>query len=252
MNIRPLLTFTFIGILWGAGSSQGQAKEWNKEPVAVLQQGAEAGDAQAQFVLATVYLKGKEVEQNFSKGSEWLTKSAEQGNLDARYLLALVYFDGEGARWYDGKVIEWFDNEVGKGNKQAVEWLSIAAERGNYHAIEWLHRAVEKGNPDAKRFLESKALLLDGYNTVKSLSKAAERGDAKAQGMLGTMYLEGKGVTQDYAQAYIWSAVAFANGNSDAQNGLDIAQKNLTPTALKEADDKARRYFEQHRNQSAL
>ena len=74
MNIRPLLAFTFIGILWGAGSSQGQAKEWNKEPVAVLQQGAEAGDAQAQFVLATVYLKGKEVEQNFSKGSEWLTK----------------------------------------------------------------------------------------------------------------------------------------------------------------------------------
>lgn len=42
MNIRPLLAFTFIGILWGAGSSQGQAKEWNKEPVAVLQQGAEA------------------------------------------------------------------------------------------------------------------------------------------------------------------------------------------------------------------
>ena len=37
----------------GCRISQGRAKEWNKEPVAVLQQGAEAGNAQAQFVLAT-------------------------------------------------------------------------------------------------------------------------------------------------------------------------------------------------------
>ena len=42
---------------------------------------------------------------------------------------------------------------------------------------------------------------------------ARKKENAEAQGMLGTMYLEGKGVTQDYAQAYIWSAVAFANGN---------------------------------------
>ena len=47
MNIRPLLAFTFIGLLWGAGISQGYAKEWNKEPMAVLQQGAEAGDVKA-------------------------------------------------------------------------------------------------------------------------------------------------------------------------------------------------------------
>lgn len=229
MNIRPLLAFTFIGILWGAGSSQGQAKEWNKEPVAVLQQGAEAGDAQAQFVLATVYLKGKEVEQNFSKGSEWLTKSAEQGNLDARYLLALVYFDGEGARWYDGKVIEWFDNEVGKGNKQAVEWLSIAAERGNYHAIEWLHRAVEKGNPDAKRFLESKASLLEGYNTVKSLSKAAERGDAKAQGLLGRKYFEGDGVGLDNDKAFALFKQSASKGDALGQTLFRAASKSIGP-----------------------
>ena len=144
----------------------------------------------SQYYLGVLYFEGKGVQQNDKKAVEWLTRAAEQGNLDARYLLALVYFDGEGARWYDGKVIEWFDNEVGKGNKQAVEWLSIAAERGNYHAIEWLHRAVEKGNPDAKRFLESKASLLEGYNTVKSLSKAAgSEGMPKTPGITGQKVL---------------------------------------------------------------
>lgn len=101
-------------------------------------------------------------------------------------------------------------------------------------------------------YLEGNGVAQDDKKAAEWFEQAARKGNAEAQGMLGTMYLEGKGVTQDYAQAYIWSAVAFANGNSDAQNGLDIAQKNLNPTDLKEADDKARRYFEQHRNQSAL
>ena len=125
MNIRPLLAFTFIGILWGAGSSQGQAKEWNKEPVAVLQQGAEAGDAQAQFVLATVYLKGKEVEQNFSKGSEWLTKSAEQGNASAQHLLALMYYEGKGGLKDDKKAAEWFSKAAAQGNVDAQYYLGV-------------------------------------------------------------------------------------------------------------------------------
>jgi TPR repeat protein len=88
MNIRPLLAFTFIGLLWGAGISQGYAKEWNKEPMAVLQQGAEAGDVKAQYYLGTLYCEGKGVARDDTKAVEWLARAAEQGNPDARYVLA--------------------------------------------------------------------------------------------------------------------------------------------------------------------
>lgn len=72
-------------------------------------------------------------------------------------------------------------------------------------------------------------------------------GSPEAQRLLGRMYLEGKGVDKDYAQAYIWNAVAVANGNFDAQAGLDASRENLSPAALEEADGRARKYFEQYR-----
>ena len=100
MNSRPLLALTFIGLLWGVGTSQGQAKEWEKEPVAVLQQGAGEGDVDAQYCLGIRYFEGQGVARDDKQAVEWLTRAAEQGNFDARYFLALVYFDGEGRRWY--------------------------------------------------------------------------------------------------------------------------------------------------------
>jgi len=50
--------------------------------------------------------------------------------------------------------------------------------------------------------------------------KKAEQGDAKAQGMLGLMYEQGKGVKQDSKQAVHWYTKA-------AEQGFDFAQFKL-------------------------
>ena len=50
--------------------------------------------------------------------------------------------------------------------------------------------------------------------------QAAERGDAHAQALLGSMYANGRGVRQDYAEAVRWYRQA-------AEQGHAVAQKNL-------------------------
>ena len=64
-----------------------------------------------------------------------------------------------------------------------------------------------------------KALHRD-YAAVKWYRKAAEQGDAYAQGQLGWMYDSGQGIAQDYAEAVKWYHKAAEQGNAFAQRNL--------------------------------
>ena len=50
----------------------------------------------------------------------------------------------------------------------------------------------------------------------------AQQGDADAQFNLGKMYYDGKGVSQDYAQAHSWLLKAAEQGHARAQNGIGL------------------------------
>src|ERR1035437_1511226 len=53
-------------------------------------------------------------------------------------------------------------------------------------------------------------------------AKAAEQGNALAQGELGVFYYLGKGVQQDYKQAAVWIKKAAEQGNAQAQYALGL------------------------------
>ena len=50
----------------------------------------------------------------------------------------------------------------------------------------------------------------------------AERGNADAQYRIGMMYEEGRGVTQDYAEAMKWYRLAAEQGVADAQYNIGV------------------------------
>lgn len=56
--------------------------------------------------------------------------------------------------------------------------------------------------------------------TLTQITKAAERGDVKAQFELGSFYEHGNGITQDYTQALKWY-------RKSAEQGYKYAQYNL-------------------------
>ena len=89
-----------------------------------------------------------------------------------------------------------------------------------------LVKKAEAGNAMAQCslgscYLGGKGITQDYKEAVKWFTKSVEQGDAMAQGLLGFCYLEGKGVTQDYKEAVKWFTKAAEQGNADAKEELE-------------------------------
>ncbi|HNZ31082.1 MAG TPA: tetratricopeptide repeat protein [Smithellaceae bacterium] len=54
------------------------------------------GDARAQFLLGSMYMRGNHIEKNYEEAIKWLTKAAEQGNVNAKIQLGSIYVFGKG------------------------------------------------------------------------------------------------------------------------------------------------------------
>jgi hypothetical protein len=64
------------------------------------------------------------------------------------------------------------------------------------------------------------------------LLEAARYGEPQAQWRLATLYLNGLGVVQSEAEAYMWAAIAAANGNEQAIETRTSAQARLSSAVL--------------------
>ena len=75
---------------------------------------AEQGHAEAQYVLAFIFAKGRGVKQNYGESARWLKKAADQGHAAAQHYLGLLYVAGKG---------------VPKDRVRAYMWLKLASIR---------------------------------------------------------------------------------------------------------------------------
>src|SRR5262245_37821686 len=82
---------------------------------ALLEHQAKAGDAEAQYKLASLYRLGRGVEQNDAAAFRWMKLAAGQGHADAQLNLARMYLAGRG---------------VAVDVAQARLWLAKAAAGG--------------------------------------------------------------------------------------------------------------------------
>jgi len=71
-----------------------------------------------------------------------------------------------------------------------------------------------------KIYLDGQGVALNGLIAAKWYRRAAEQGDAEAQARLGVLYLRGRGVRQDYRESAKWLELAARQGNIDAQQCL--------------------------------
>lgn len=58
------------------------------------------------------------------------------------------------------------------------------------------------------------------------------RGDAEAQFNLRVAYAAGKGVPQDYVQAYTWIAPAATQGHEKSAEVLSVILKEMSPAQI--------------------
>lgn len=67
----------------------------------------------------------------------------------------------------------------------------------------------------------------------------AQRGDAKAQNLLGTMYRRGQGVARNSVRAFVWFSRAAARGDATATAELREVSQTMTGEELAQAREMA-------------
>lgn len=175
---------------------------------------AEAGEADAQYEVGIMYLKGQGVSQDRDKAIQWLKKAsdagnqqatsklgriqeqqdkfehllgrAESGNLKAQYEVAMMYLKGRG---------------IERDGKRGRQWLLKAADQGDAKATTRLGIVNYKGEGGTRNYQQALKL----FNRVNDKS-------ALAQYYLGEMYAHGQAVKKDYPAAIGWYKKAAASG----------------------------------------
>ncbi len=114
---------------------------------------------------------------------------------------------------------------------------------------QWYCKAAEQGFADAQSnfgimYDEGYGVPENDAEAVKWYRKSAEQGDVMAQNNLGIMYAMGTGVPVNNVKAHMWLSLAKAQGNELATIHLDIAQKQMPPAQIAEAQKLASEMWE--------
>ena len=199
--------------------------------LATYRESANLGEAWGQHNLGITYYNGDRGARDFSQAAFWFRKAAEQGDEFSQLLVADSICAGKEVPPTDyAEALQWYQ----KVSEQNSMWSE--------HAEYSLGKIYESGKGVPKDYPEA----------VKWWQKAAEHGNSLAHYELGDLYATGaEGVPQNYSEAYFRLLVAtdgkgLGPMQESALEKRDQLGKRLTPEALSQAQERARKWFEDH------
>jgi TPR repeat protein len=177
---------------------EGQPETWKPR--------AEAGDSEAQYKLAQLYLSGIGGSQDDSKGMYWLRESARQKYGMALFSLGRIYYlGGHGVTEDRSRAIQHFEAAAILGISQAAVWRArFGPQVDSYY---WLKMAAEQGDTSAQ--YEVGWNYYFGQSGPQSYQEAgkwfvrAAKGHKDARFELGRSYAQGLGTRKDQKAAYV-------------------------------------------------
>jgi len=214
----------FAGLdAWRTGDLKAAHRHWNKA--------AAAGDADAQYNLATLYQSGLGIDADPEAAAALYAEAARRLVPVAAIALIRIKRAGYGVDIRAQDALDYLQGAAGRGSALAQFELAIAYDRGigvtqnHASAALWYQRAAKQGMREAQYNLgvlydEGLGAPRDHKAARQWYMKAAERGSAAAQNNIGYLHEKGYGVPQDMAEASRWYQKA-------ADAGLAVAQHNL-------------------------
>jgi len=180
---------------------------------AKLRQAAAAGDASAQFEIASRFAEGKGVAQDHKRAFEWYERAAMRGLAQAQFRLAAYFERGIG---------------VEADRERAKIWYRRAADQGHVRAMHNLGVLIVSGRDTQADFAAAAGWFL----------QAAERGLADSQFNLAVLHENGRGVPKDMLEAYKWFALAARAGDPASAHRLEQIKTRMEPAELEAAEKK--------------
>jgi TPR repeat protein len=211
---------------------------------------AEAGSPTAMSYVGWIHEQGHGVPRDGEMAAEWYGRAAQAGAHDFAVKLGWMYLSGDGVVRDREQAEAWFSHAVEAGHGPGkIAWASvlIADAQGGlnpervFDARALLEQALEGGLPLASYFLARLYIEGVGDHPVEDEAAAyytrigAESGDARMQGWLALMYLEGRGVERDHVAAGKWANLAAANGDPMGDQIRRVLEAELEPDALQDA-----------------
>jgi TPR repeat protein len=166
----------------------------------LLRPAAEAGNADAQYRLGTLYRHGQGVPRDPRMAADWWTKAAQQGNADAAFSLGFLYYRGAD----DGAA------GVPQDLSEAGHWLLRAAEGGSLMAQYLVGQMYRRGD----------GLPRDPVLARRWSGRAAQRGHVGAQFDMGLMLAKDWENPDARVECYQWFALAARHGYPGAAQNL--------------------------------
>ncbi len=198
---------------------------------------AKDGDADAQYEVGIMYLKGQGVSANRDKAIKWLKtaadndsdlavgklsrmegnvqtfsvtqKKAKRGDAEAQYVAGRMLIGGKGTKIDAQAATAWLQKAAKQGHKKAATQLGIIYYKGD----------GVPSNPE---------LAVDLFNQVAS-------SQVLAQYYLGEAFADGRGVPRNYDTAINWYQQADKNGYKRAGGKIINLQEEVKMQQRREA-----------------
>jgi TPR repeat protein len=213
--MRPLLLGALLaGVLGFQAAQTARAEDLRDEPLAEIQQLADAGRADAQRELGIRYGQGTGLTQDFRSARAWASKAASQGDPWAMRIMGLIYLSGLGVEPDRWRAVDYFKRAADAGEMNAQFNLAVIYYEGTLtqqsydKAITWYKRAADQGNP-------------------------------KAQHNLGLMLANGIGTRQDRVEAYKWFELSGSGDAIAATTEMQEIAPRMTKIEIAQAQERA-------------
>jgi hypothetical protein len=173
--------------------------------LAYFQEGAEAGDPNAELQLGILYAKGEGVKQDYETAGKWFRAAANQGVARAQYDLGVLYERGRG---------------VPLDLTEAANWYLKGAQGG--HPLAQYNLAV--------CYIKGQGIRQDTAEGALWYRRAATQGVVQAMVNLAIMYEKGEGVAASSVDAYAWFLAAGRRDNQPAARHAEDVFVAMTKT----------------------
>ena len=198
------------------------------QALADLRARAEAGDAEAQFILADMYGTGLGVPQDAAAAVAWYRRALVRSRCTPRASASRT-----GPR-----------RPAGCRRRGRVVPGELGDARAQYNL--------------GGLYAEGRGVPPDAAGAVAWYRRAAEQGHVRAQYNLGGLYAEGLGVPPDAVEALMWLTIAAARSTGAEHEQTVTARAavaaRMTPTDVREAERRAQAWHAAHpglRNRAA-